>query len=145
MKQFHFSLEKALGWRRTQARVERLRWEQIRAEIARIETARRRLRVEKEESAAEVRTAKSTMGEDLAALETFGEYVISERARLEIKRAECEKRLEEQRKLMTARERDVKILEHLRERRLETWKAEVEKETEQQAAESYLVRWRTPS
>jgi hypothetical protein len=145
MKQFHFSLEKALAWRRTQARMERLRWEQIRAEIGQINKARAHLSAEKDESAAAMRSAKSAMGEELAALETFGGYVISERARLEIKRVECEKRLAEQAKIVTARERDVKVLEHLRARRLDAWNIEWEKELEQQAAETYLARWRAPS
>ena len=145
MKQFHFSLEKALGWRRTQARMEKARWEQIRAEIGAIDTARRRLSEQKRESAADVLTRTATASEELAALETFGEYVIRERARLEIKREECVKCLEEQAQRVTARERDVKVLEHLRAKQLEAWKSQLEKETEQQAAEAYLARWRRPS
>src|SRR5262245_11917834 len=144
MKQFHFSLEKALAWRRTQERMETLRWEWIRAEIAGIDKARQRLGEEKQESAAEMLSRKFAASEELAALETFGEYVITERARLEIKRGECEKRLAEQAKLLMARKREVKVLEHLRAQRLEAWRVEREKETEQQAAEAYLARWLTP-
>ena len=145
MKQFHFSLEKALAWRRMQARMERARWEQIRAEIVGIETARQRLREEKQESAENLLSQKSATGEELAALEMFGHYVVSQQARLEIKRGECEKRLAEQGKLAMAREREVKVLEHLRARRLETWTKDLGKEIEQQAAEAFLARWRPPS
>src|SRR5665213_873631 len=136
MKQFHFSLEKALTWRRMQARMERARWEQIRAEIVGIETARQRLREEKQESAENLLSQKSATGEELAALEMFGQYVVSQQARLEIKRADCEKRMAEQGKLAMAREREVKVLEHLRARRLETWTKDLDKEIEQQAAEA---------
>ena len=125
--------------------MERVRWEQIRAEIAAIDTARQRLSEQKQESAADMLARTSTAGEELAALETFGEYVISERARLEIRREECEGRLAEQAKRVIACERDVKILEHLRAKRMEAWKSQLEKETEQQAAEAYLARWRRPS
>jgi hypothetical protein len=145
MKQFHFSLEKALAWRRMQARMERARWEQIRAEMVGLETARQRLSEEKQESAEKVLSQKSATGDELAALETFGQYVVSQQARLEIKRAECEKRMAEQGKLALAREREVKVLEHLRARRLETWTKDLEREIEQQAAEAYLARWRPAS
>jgi hypothetical protein len=41
---------------------------------------------------------------------------------------------------VTQRRRDVRLLENLRDRRLRTWKAGLDREIEQQAAESFLAR-----
>jgi flagellar export protein FliJ len=145
MKRFAFTLERVLAWRRMQARMERLKWEQIRAELRSIEAQREHLRGERERAAARLNTAASATGADFAALDRFRKHVDSERARLETKRTECAQRLLAQTHVTTAKERDVKVLEHLRERCLKTWTAELDRETEQQAAESYLSRWRIPT
>lgn len=141
MKRFSFSLDRVLAWRRIEARRERLRWEQIRAELRAIDAERDALRAERKDAAARLRSARSALGEELEALDRFRRYVDAEQARLERKRAECERRLIEQSRVAAAKERDVKILEHLRERRLQAWKIEADREIEQQAAEAFLARW----
>jgi len=145
MKRFAFSLERVLSWRRMQARVERLRWERIRTELRAIEEQRERLRAEHQRAAERLRSVGSVLGAELAGLDNFRRHVEAERARLEPKRAECEQRLLAQMRVTSAKEREVKVLEHLRERRVETWTAELDRETEQQAAETYLSRWRRPA
>ena len=142
MKRFSFSLERVLAWRTMQSRMERLRWEQIRAELRGIDEARKQLQAEKESSALRMRASGSALGVDLQALDRFRAYVDEEAARLERKRAECEQRMLAQMKVVTAKERDVKVLEHLRTKRLDTWTAELHREIEQQASEAFLARWR---
>lgn len=141
MKRFTFSLDRVLAWRRIEARRERLRWEQIRAELGAIDAERDALRAERINSAARLRSARSALGEELEALDRFRHYVDAEQARLAQKRAGCERRLIEQSRVAAAKERDVKILEHLRERRFRDWKIESDREIEQQAAEAFLARW----
>jgi len=142
MQRFVFSLDRVLAWRRLEARRERLRWEQIRGELRGIDAERERLRTERDLAAALLHTARSALGAEFAALDQFRAHVDAEMARLGTKRADCEKRLAEQARVAAAKERDVKILEHLRERRLEIWTAALDRETEQQAAEAFLARWR---
>ncbi|HEV2199718.1 MAG TPA: hypothetical protein VGR73_07845 [Bryobacteraceae bacterium] len=141
MKRFTFSLERVLGWRRIEARLEELRAEQLHAELRAIEASREDLRIERETTAAEVRAAGSATGAELAALDNFRRHVDRERSRLERQRVECEKRSAAQNSVLTAKRRDVKILEHLRERRKAAWTAALDRETEQQAAETFLSRW----
>ena len=94
MKRFAFPLERVLSWRRMQARVERLRWERIRTELRAIEErARAAARGTPTRLGGGSAVAKSTTGAELAALDRFRRHVDAERARLERKRAECEKRL----------------------------------------------------
>ncbi len=130
-----------------QARLERLRWEQLCAELRAIETERENLRLEGERSSATLLTAKAVSGDALATLDGFRKFVDRERQRLRQKYAECEKRVAAQSSIVASKERDVKVLEHLRERKLATWTAQWDRETEQVAAEAYLSRWhlRSPS
>ncbi len=145
MKRFAFSLERVLAWRRIEARIERVRWEQIRAERKAIEDARENLRFEAARSAEGVRAARSATGAELEALDRFRVFVEAEQQRLGHQSAECEKRGAAQAAIARAKERDVKVLEHLRERQLDTWSKAEARETEQAAAESYLARWRPPN
>jgi len=141
MKRFAFSLERVLGWRRIEAQMEELRAERLHAELHAIETSRENLRIERETTAAHLRAVGSATGTELAALDNFRRHVDAERARLERERVDCEKRVAAHMRVLTAKKRDVKILEHLRERRLTAWTAELNRETEQQAAEAFLSRW----
>ncbi len=127
-----------------QARMERLRWEQMRAELRAIDDERRQLQAEKEKSAGQLRSQGSAYGLDLHALENFRRHLDEEDGRLERKRAECEQRIIAQMKVVTAKEREVKVLEHLRAKRLDTWTVELAREIEQQASEAFLARWRSP-
>ena len=141
MKRFEFSLERVLAWRRMQARVERMRWEQMRGELRAIEVERENLRVERERSRAELQTAGSATSEELEALDKFRRYVDAEQIRLQRKRVESEKRIAAQAGILAAKDRAVKVLEHLREKKQAAWKAEWERETEQMASEAFLSRW----
>ena len=141
MKRFTFTLERVLAWRRMQARLERLRWEQIGAQLRGIEIERENLSLDRKRSAADLLQARSASSEDLAALDRFRKHVDSEQIRLQKKHAEYEKQLAAQAAILSAKERDVKVLEHLRERKLSGWTAERDRETEQIAAEAFLSRW----
>ncbi len=145
MKRFTFSLEQVLAWRRMQARLESLRWEQIRSELRGIEIQRENLRVERERSAARLQAAGSATGAEFAALDRFRKYVDAEQLQLQQKRVECEKRMTAQAKILAAKEREVKVLEHLRERKLTAWTAQMDRETEQVASEAFLSRWKVAS
>jgi hypothetical protein len=114
----------------------------MRAELRAIDEERRQLLAEKEKSSAQLRTEGSAYGLDLHALENFRQHVDEEGARLERKRAECEQRIIAQMKVVNAKEREVKVLEHLRAKKLETWTVELAREIEQQASEAFLARWR---
>jgi len=122
--------------------MERLRWEQIRAELRAIDAEREKLHAEQELSGARLRSEGWTLGVELEAADRFRRHVALEDLRLQHKRAEGEQRMLAQMKVVTAKERDVKVLEHLREKRLDRWTEELHHEIEQQASEAYLARWR---
>jgi hypothetical protein len=124
--------------------MERLRGEKIRAELRAIDEERVKLRTEIEISGARLRPAGWALGVELEALDRFRRHADVEDLRLQRKRAECEQRMIAQTKVVTAKEREVKVLEHLREKRLTAWTAELDREIEQQASEAFLARWRPP-
>jgi len=77
-------------------------------------------------------------------LQLFGAFGLAkkeEQKRMDKTLVECRKRIEAQLKALTAKRREVKPLERLKERRLETWEKETEKEIDQQAEEAYLAVW----
>jgi flagellar export protein FliJ len=141
MKRFAFSLEQVLAWRRMQARIEGLRREQLRGELRAIEIERENVGAERAHSDAALRRAGSATGADLTALDRFRVHADAEQLRLRQKQADCEKRIAAQAAILAAKERDVKVLEHLREGKLQIWTAQMDRETERVASEAFLSRW----
>lgn len=141
MKAFHFSLERALDWRRTELEQAESRFKRQAAELAEID----RLRAESEaadlRAEIEVRGWSPVAGEDLAALGAYRTGMRRHREQLQTRRVECERRVAERQKEMMEARRRVRLLERLKERRLGEWRAAFDRELEQQAAESYLAQW----
>ena len=141
MKAFRFPLEKALGWRRTQLEVEENRFKQQGAALAAVDQARAQLDDSSRRAEAYVRRQGGLDGSDLAALVGFLRKVRATEKELAARRLESEQRLAElQREMLEARRR-CRLLERLKERRLEEWRTEADRETEAMASESFLAQW----
>ena len=142
MKRFAFSLERAMDWRRAQARLEQSKLERLFAELAAIDARRKALREEAAESERRLCSGPEASGFELAALDTFRRYAFLEQSRLMQRRADCEKRIAAQMQTIAAKRRDVRLLELARERRYHRWQAEAEREIDRQAEEIYLAKWK---
>ncbi len=141
MKKFAFPLSRVLDFRRMQARLEEIRLETFYAELRALETRERTLVEQGVQAEKTLKSAASMTGHDL---ESFGEYrqaMKEERKRMDKARTECQKRIEAQLAVLTAKRRDVKLLEHLKEHRFEKWEKEMFKQIDQQAEEAYLAKW----
>jgi hypothetical protein len=147
MKTFHFPLEKALDWRRTQLELEESRYKQQGAAVAELD--RRRAEIEASGTGAEiqVRQWRPIAAGDLTALGNFRLRVKAQESEIEHQRVEAAQKVAEQQKVMLDARRRCRLLERLKERRLAEWTAERDHELEEIAAESYLARWsrRRPS
>jgi flagellar export protein FliJ len=141
MRTFCFRLQSVLQWRVLQLELEESRLQALfdeRREIDGKLDEWRRARVEAER---EVLGLASVEGDTLRALEQHRARVVRETERLGRRRADCEARIEAQRERVLKAERDLRLLERLRDRRLAEWRVTSDREQEALATESFLARW----
>jgi hypothetical protein len=80
-------------------------------------------------------------GGDLTALGAFRVSAQKREEILQSRRAQCEKELAARESAMLEARRRLRLLERLKERRLSEWRAQCDRELEQDAAEAYLAGW----
>jgi hypothetical protein len=141
MKSFRFLLERALDWRRMQFEMEEAAYKRELASLNELDRAETALTSEAALVEARIREAQDVSGKDLIA---FGSYRLGLTARkedLKVKRAEASRRAEERQISMVAARRRFRLLEKLKDRRLEEWTQSESRELEDLAADSYLARY----
>lgn len=141
MKSFHFPLEKALEWRRTELEQAESRFKQQAAALAEIDRERAELEAADLRTEIEVRAWRPVWSGDLAALGRFRLQTQKREKNLHARRADCERELGERQGAMMEARRRLRLLERLKERRMAEWRTACDRELEQQAAESYLAQW----
>ncbi len=141
MKTFTFPLARVLDWRTMQARIEESKLEALYAERRAIDSAAADLDRQQAESAHALLKAGMATSTELAALDGFRRFTTAEKARLQARREDCGRRIDQQIEAVKSRRRDVRLLEHLRDRREEIWTHELQRELDAQAGESYLAKW----
>jgi hypothetical protein len=142
MNAFRFPLQKALEWRRTQLELEEVRFRQQSAEMADLDRTSAQLNAAGRTAEHRVRDWNPVAGGELAALGSYRLHVKLKETELAIPRAECRKELNRRENVMLEARRRLRLLERLRERRLEEWCAERDKELEELASEAYLAKWK---
>lgn len=141
MKKFSFPLDRLRRLR--QLKLEQQE-ERMRALVReREELDRRKAELDNEETGAmnRIRELHVVSVDELTAIESFRRYAEHERTRLRSVEGELLSRIERQREALLAAQRDVEALNRLRERRLNSWRAEVDKEMENTVAELVVARW----
>jgi flagellar FliJ protein len=139
MKGFRFSLERVLELRKTQLEMEEVRFREATAAIAELDRMRAEVRAAAEKAELEVRRRESVMGADLAALGAFRQRAQQRAREIEGMRAQRQRRLAEREKALLEARRRCRLLERLKERRMEEWRAATDREMEAAAAELYLA------
>lgn len=140
-----------MDWRRLQVRMEEVRLEQM-------HLLRRTLEMQRAELAAEyvrsqsrildavgddaVGDAPGVTGGELETWDCFRQFADAEGKRIERAIASAQEQADRQILVVTAKRREVQLLEKLKDRRKEVWLQELDKETQQLAEETYLARWR---
>ena len=139
VKSFRFPLDKVLDWRRTQLELEESNFKRERAAVVQLD----RLRAEWEASGikaeVQVRQWSPVTSEDLAALGAFRRRVKTQEAEIATRRAERLKALAVREAAMMEARRRCRLLEKLKERRWDEWRAGESREIEELASESYLA------
>jgi flagellar FliJ protein len=144
MKRFQFSLQRVLEWRSLQMRsaeekLTRLQEEQ--AALVHRETALRAAEIKAEMGLLKLPVMD---GSDLQSLAAFQLKMRGERAELQSLKAANQAEIVAQRNRVLIARRDYRVVEKLRERRLQAWTYLTDREIEATAAENYLARWARP-
>ena len=140
MRSFEFRRQLGLEVRRQQADVEIARLEKLTGQAQRLEDEQTWLLNQSVEARQELRAAAGIRGEDLMALSHFERYVESRSTTLRAERSKLQPHIDRQRTVVMDAERKVRLLEKLKERRIQEWKTACDCELEQLASESYLAR-----
>jgi hypothetical protein len=141
MKKFVFSLGRVADWRRAQARQEEIKLESLHAERRALDAREAALKHELAASERALLAAPRVTGFETAALDAFRRHVNLEQVRIARALADCGNRVAAQQEVVRAKRRDIRLLENLKEQRLKAWRAELGRETAQQADETYLAKW----
>jgi flagellar export protein FliJ len=140
MKKFDFPLRRVLDWRRTQVQVEESKLERLYANLRDVETRLRETYASREQAGRDVVASGSATGGELVALGNFRKAAAAECARLAEAVAALRKSIAAQLQVVVQKRRDVKLLEHLHTRKLETWNAELAREIDTEAGELHLAK-----
>jgi hypothetical protein len=141
MKTFHFPLERALEWRRTQLDVEEAKFKLETAALAELDRLRAELEASGIKTELQVREWDPVMGRDLAALGDFRLRVQAREAEIALERAAQVRKLAAQEAAMLEARRRCRLLERLKERRGGEWRMAENREVDELASESYIARW----
>jgi len=141
MTVFRFRLQRVLDWRRTQLDGEEARLKQLAAALEELDRAKLAVKESGRRAQMEVRGFESVCGNDLAALGAFLGGLEKRQADIAARRVEGEKKFAEQQAAMQEARRRYRLLERLKERRWEEWRAASNKELEELAGESYAAQW----
>ena len=141
MKKFVFPLARVMEWRRTQVRIEEVKLERLHSELHSMEERERALASEVSQARQAVTRAVSVTGFELSALDRYQKAVAATLLKWAGERAELSPRIAAQVDIVALRRRDLRLLERLRDQRLADWHAAFDRETEQQAQESFLAKW----
>ncbi len=129
-----------MEWRESQLEIELAALGRLTAEGLAIDQRREQVEAECRSAEKSLVAGRAVEAQQLAALDGFRIWAHQESERLVRKRAECEKRIDDQRRQVIEARRRFRLLEQLRERRLTEWSGEFSRELESLAGELYLAR-----
>jgi flagellar export protein FliJ len=141
MTAFRFRLERVMEWRRTELALAENRFEQQSAAVAALDRTRAALDASAIRAEMSLREWPKIEAGDLAALDAFRRHVAIRRAALAVSRGEAQRDLDARRAVMLEARRRFRLLERLRDRRLEEWRLSFDRELDQLASESYLAKF----
>ena len=142
MNAFHFSLERVLHWRALELKLEETKLKRLIHEKMLLESELRDLQQSIAESAARVASLQDIQGFDLNGLAGHSVYVRKQLSRIKELCDDKNRRISEQSDVHRKAKQRHSLLEELRARRHNEWKAQVAIEMDHLAHESYLARWK---
>ncbi len=140
MKRFVFPLETVRRWRQERVALQELKLRQIIAEKQTLAAARRHIENEGAQTVQQVLGQSSVPSLELQSLDSFRLYVRGRIREFENQERRCEARIIEQRNQVLEARRQFELLDRLRQKALDEWRAAGNKEQEELAAELFLAK-----
>ena len=140
MKKFYFPLEKALEWRKLSVEREEEKLQRLFADRNSIDQQIRAVEAEQAKLNEELAQAPSRFARELAAMDSWRQYLIRRRSTLSASRAACEQRIQAQRLSLMEARRQLQLLENLEARKRSEWQQAYDQEQETLAGELHLAR-----
>jgi flagellar export protein FliJ len=138
---FRFSLEKVLRWRSVELTGEEAKLKALVQEQLHLQTLLAEVSAERSRLISSLGTMPDLRGDDLRTLTACGLRLRRNAENLAQQLLRCGRDLAKQRKKYSEAKRRVRLLEELRDRRLQEWKYEEAAQLEELASESFLANW----
>jgi flagellar biosynthesis chaperone FliJ len=140
MKRFQFPLDRVRLWRAEQASAAELKLRQLRDRLAGLGAQRRQVALDRASSEQDVLGQSSIAASEVQNLEAYRRYAANQIRAIELREQQCEEQIREQRqKVMEARQK-AELLERLKQKAWDRWRAASERAEESLAAELYLAK-----
>jgi flagellar export protein FliJ len=141
MKPFRFRLQRVLDFRRTQFQLAENDYRRAQAAVLNIQEQQATLAARKQETRISFSQLPDAMGYDLEHLPDWYRWTTTEAERLTRLEAQAVTEVENRRRALIEAQRKIRLLEHLRDRRLGQWQSAFDKELEALAADSIASRY----
>jgi flagellar export protein FliJ len=141
MQRFHFRLERVLNWQGRVCRIEEEKLRQAAAEVAETDEKLAQLAAQRAGIEQEFCTQALLAPPDLRALAEYRKKAVGDRQTLEQERRTREAAVGVQREKVLAERRKLEVIEKLRERALQEYILEADREMEALSHESYVANW----
>jgi flagellar export protein FliJ len=140
MKAFEFRLERIAEYRRQEAELSRNQLQILLAEANRLEVERGRIQTELDQARLDLIGRADLSGEDLSALAHYQSHVARLLRDLDRKRIDVNNRISKQRSVVLEADRKVKLLDRLKDRKFQEWRAASDREIDELAADSHMAK-----
>jgi flagellar export protein FliJ len=141
MAQFQFSLEKVLRWRGVELTAEEAKLKAMLQVQLHLQTQLADVSAERSKLISSLGSMPDLRGDDLRTLTACGLRLRRTAETLAQRLLQCGRELTKQRKKYSEAKRRVRLLEELKDRRLQEWKYEEAAQLEELASESFLANW----
>lgn len=141
MKRFRFSLEQVLHWRRIQFDEAALRLRQLEQEKSALEKNSEENRSLLQLAIQQVTGNLLVDPQELRSLANYRAHAERRKNELDAKIQHCIQKIQQQRTQCAAAHRELKLLEKLKERRLDEWRKLTDRELDELASETFLAQW----
>ena len=141
MAQFQFSLEKVLRWRSVELTAEEAKLKAMLQVQLHLQTQLADVSAERSKLISSLGSMPDLRGDDLRTLTACGLRLRRTAETLAQRLLQCGRELTKQRRKYSEAKRRVRLLEELKDRRLQEWKYEDAARLEELASESFLANW----
>jgi flagellar FliJ protein len=141
MKAFSFSLEQVMRWRMTTLKTEKVRLEGIRFHLEQARIERLKLSQSLSDAKQSIGSQGLLTGADLRNIDAYTGRLGKQVELAGQKMSSLSEAIAKQLLVVSGADRNVRLLERLRERRLAEWQTEVNKESEEQSSDFSAGQW----